>query len=205
MSQFKFKNIILCGFRATGKSTIAKALARKLGWQMIEMDRVLEQKAGMSISQLTRQGKDWDKFRNMEHNLLVELLNLDDVVISAGGGVGVNAQTGDQNYDVITAAAKVGLLTEASTLVLVLTATPEIIKKRLQVQQRLTLKSRPILNSQNNTKSTQAQDELENIVNDSLLTFLERKSLYDRLSSKQLDTGANSIDTIVQQIINLIL
>lgn len=80
------KNIVLIGMRGSGKTTIAKLLAERLGWQVIELDAEIEKKTGMSIKEMVAQ-HGWDYFRDRESEVVKEAATLENVVISTGGGV----------------------------------------------------------------------------------------------------------------------
>jgi shikimate kinase len=82
--------LVLIGFMATGKSTIAPVLADKLGLEVIEMDDLIVQKAGgKSIVQIFADGGE-AAFRQLEASVGKDLQNRDNVVISTGGGVVMN-------------------------------------------------------------------------------------------------------------------
>lgn len=79
------RKIILTGYRATGKTLVGLMLAQSLNLDFLDMDEMLETRAGQPITQLVaRQG--WGQFRLLERELLNELLCRKDVVISTGGG-----------------------------------------------------------------------------------------------------------------------
>ena len=78
-------NIILIGFRGTGKTTIGKILARQLGKGFIDADEYLEKKEGMSIKDIFEKGGE-KLFRDIESKVIAELPLLDDKVIATGGG-----------------------------------------------------------------------------------------------------------------------
>ena len=87
------KNIILVGFMGTGKSTIARVLQQRLGYPVVEMDQILEKRAGKPISRIFEEDGE-EKFREMESGLLGEL---DDPtggtrIISTGGGIVVRPE-----------------------------------------------------------------------------------------------------------------
>ncbi|MCX6996283.1 MAG: shikimate kinase, partial [Kiritimatiellaeota bacterium] len=79
-------NIALLGFMGTGKSTVACLLARRLGRELVDMDRVIEQRAGKSISALFAQEGE-PHFRRLERALVQELAARRNLVIACGGGV----------------------------------------------------------------------------------------------------------------------
>ena len=79
-------NIVLIGFMGTGKSTISKYMSRMYGMEIVEMDQIIEEREGMSISDIfEKHGEEY--FRNLETDLLIEMQDKKNVIISCGGGV----------------------------------------------------------------------------------------------------------------------
>ena len=78
-------NIILTGYRATGKTTIGRALAKILKRKFIDTDDVIKEKEGMSIREIFEK-HGWQYFRKIERKLMNELAKIDDRVIAVGGG-----------------------------------------------------------------------------------------------------------------------
>ena len=79
------QNIFLIGFMGCGKSTVADFLNRELSMEVIEMDQIIAQRQGMSISDIFETyGEQY--FRDLETNLLIEMQSRSNVVISCGGG-----------------------------------------------------------------------------------------------------------------------
>ena len=82
-------NIVLFGFMASGKSTIAKILSKKLKMDFAEMDDLIEQEAEMTISKIfTEKGEKY--FRTMEREVVKGLASRNNIIISTGGGVVLN-------------------------------------------------------------------------------------------------------------------
>lgn len=79
-------NIVLIGIGGSGKSTIGKLLAEKLGKKFMDMDNMVEEKLNISITQIVKT-MGWEKFRNFESQLVDDLCKLNNVVVSSGGGV----------------------------------------------------------------------------------------------------------------------
>ena len=78
-------NIFLIGFMGCGKSTIAGYLHDTFSMDVVEMDNIIAKREGMSISDIFEtHGEQY--FRDLETNLLVEMQNKSNVVISCGGG-----------------------------------------------------------------------------------------------------------------------
>lgn len=77
--------VTLIGYRGCGKSTVAPALAERLGWPWFDADVELERRAGRSIREIfARDGEPF--FRDLEQAVLADLLARGDVVVAAGGG-----------------------------------------------------------------------------------------------------------------------
>ncbi|HZT79354.1 MAG TPA: shikimate kinase [Gemmataceae bacterium] len=74
------------GYRATGKTTVARLLAERLGWAWVDADVALEERAGRSIRQVFAERGEAG-FREMEAELLGELCRRERHVIATGGGV----------------------------------------------------------------------------------------------------------------------
>ena len=81
-------NIALVGFMGTGKSTVGRLLAEKLGKKFLEMDELIVQKAGRSIPELFHESEII--FREYEMAVCKEVSTLENTVVSAGGGVVLN-------------------------------------------------------------------------------------------------------------------
>ncbi len=82
-------NIILCGFMATGKSSVGKRLADALHREFLDMDSLIEAEAGTTISDIfSSQGEA--AFRAMESRMVERLANQSDRVVATGGGAIVN-------------------------------------------------------------------------------------------------------------------
>jgi len=69
----------------SGKSTLGKKLAFKLGYSFIDMDAFIEQQEGFSIADIFA-GSGEDHFRLLERKALLTLLNMENVVVATGGG-----------------------------------------------------------------------------------------------------------------------
>ncbi|MBI4038445.1 3-phosphoshikimate 1-carboxyvinyltransferase [Candidatus Daviesbacteria bacterium] len=80
------KNIVLIGMRGSGKTTIAKMLSKKLNKLYIDLDEMLAKKMKMSISQIVEKF-GWEFFRDQESEIVKQVSNSQDVIISTGGGV----------------------------------------------------------------------------------------------------------------------
>ena len=79
-------NIVLIGYRGTGKSVVGELLARKLNRETISMDAEIVRKAGMSIPEFVEQN-GWPKFRDLETEVARELAERDNIIVDCGGGI----------------------------------------------------------------------------------------------------------------------
>lgn len=79
-------NIVFIGMRGAGKTTIGKAVAKKLSRQFVEMDDLVAKKADMPIAAIVEK-HGWDYFRDLESRVVIHVGNLDNIVIATGGGV----------------------------------------------------------------------------------------------------------------------
>jgi len=78
--------IFLIGYRCTGKTTLARLLAKKLGWEWIDADHFLETRYGRTIRQIFAEEGEAG-FRDKEEQIFAELCQLQRCVVATGGGV----------------------------------------------------------------------------------------------------------------------
>jgi shikimate kinase len=82
--------IYLVGFMAAGKTTVAHALASRLGWRAEDVDELIEARERRPIADIfSKQGEPY--FRNVEREILTLLLPLRHVVVATGGGTFMDA------------------------------------------------------------------------------------------------------------------
>jgi shikimate kinase len=109
-------NIILIGYRCTGKTTVGRLLAKRLGWSFADADDLVEARAGKSIAEIfATEGEG--RFRDREAAAIAELCAGPTCVIATGGGAVMREAT--------------QLLLRASGFVVWLTAAPETVWARL--------------------------------------------------------------------------
>jgi shikimate kinase len=85
------KNMVLIGMRGAGKTSVGAILASKLRRDLIEMDTLIVDEAGMAIPQLVEE-YGWDYFRAIESLVTERVSQLEGTVNSTGGGVVLNHQ-----------------------------------------------------------------------------------------------------------------
>ncbi len=125
-------NIALIGFMGTGKTAVGKALAEKLGRSFVELDLLIEQRAGKSIPDIFQEDGE-AAFRELEIELTGEISRDKNLVIAGGGGIVLNKINIDR-------------LRENARIVY-LTASPSVILKRVANEEG----QRPLLEVDNPT------------------------------------------------------
>ncbi len=109
-------NIVLVGYRGTGKSTVGRLLAARLGRELVSTDAEIVKRAQRTIPEIVAQ-EGWEYFRDLESGICRELAGRDQLVIDTGGGAILRAQN-------------VEALKKNSTVVW-LTASVETVAKRI--------------------------------------------------------------------------
>ena len=82
--------VYLVGFMGAGKSTVARALARRLDWRVEDIDERIERRERRDIAAIFRQSGE-PYFRSLERDELVRLLPVRGVVVATGGGTAMAA------------------------------------------------------------------------------------------------------------------
>jgi len=87
----KTDKIYLVGFMGAGKTTLALALARKLGWRAEDVDALIEARERRTVAEIfAREGEPY--FRAIERQIIYSLLPLRHIVVATGGGSFADAE-----------------------------------------------------------------------------------------------------------------
>jgi shikimate kinase len=160
-SEVSNNNIVLVGYRCSGKTSVGKHLARELGRKFFDTDAWIEKKAQCSIETIvSRHG--WECFRTIEKALIKELSTGIELVIATGGGVVMDEEN-------IRNLKKRGFIVW-------LNAKAEVLKKRMVRDQR-SGKLRPSLTG------SDPLEEIMKVLND-------RTSYYQKASDFVVDTSS---------------
>jgi len=83
------KNLVFLGMMGSGKSSIGAMVSKKLNIPFIDIDNLIEEHAGMTVSEIFEvNGEDY--FRNLEEKITIKSLKYKNIVISLGGGAFIN-------------------------------------------------------------------------------------------------------------------
>ncbi len=113
-------NIFFVGPRGSGKSTLASMVAAELNNNYIDTDELVTQKTGKSISDIVS-GQGWEKFRDLENEVLKEVCSKSNCTVATGGGIIL----APENRDLI----------KQSGIVFYLIADAELLYNRLKDQE----------------------------------------------------------------------
>lgn len=79
------RRIILIGYMGSGKTTVGKALSKETGMMFYDLDWYIESRMRKTVAQIFAE-KGEEGFRKIEHNILHEVAEFENVIISCGGG-----------------------------------------------------------------------------------------------------------------------
>jgi shikimate kinase len=108
-------SVALIGFMGTGKTAVGRLLAEKLGKEYLELDDIIEKKAGKSIPEIFRQEGEI-RFRELEIEATREIAKKKGAVIACGGGIILNTINIDR--------------LRKECIIVCLTASPAVVLKR---------------------------------------------------------------------------
>ena len=83
-------NVVLIGYRCSGKSVVGETLAAKLCWKMLDTDRLIEDLTCQPVEKLVSL-HGWSYFRKIESSIVKKVSAMDRIVLSTGGGVVMDA------------------------------------------------------------------------------------------------------------------
>ncbi|MDI6853798.1 MAG: shikimate kinase [Deltaproteobacteria bacterium] len=168
-------NLVLIGYRATGKSSVGRDLADRLNRPFVDLDEVLVQEAGRAIVDIVAQG-GWEDFRRREKELAQRFSRTGGKVLASGGGVVLDQEN-------------VQVLRESGILIW-LKADPQVIRQRLGLD-AATQAFRPSLTG------ADALAEVEEVL-------AQREPLYRDAAHFVIDTTKLSIPEVVDRILQAI-
>jgi len=169
------KNIILIGYRCTGKTSVGKKLSERFGLPFFDTDDLIIERAGMSIREIVEKG-GWDLFRQKEKEAIKGLSSMQESIIATGGGVFDN----HENREYL----------KRNGLFVWLTADVKTIMERMLSDQN-SPGQRPSL----------SDDEL---YTETTMILKKREPTYRELADFTVDTSGKRIEGIVNDILNFL-
>ena len=168
-------NIALIGYRATGKTRVARALAERLGWTHVDTDEDIQRRWGRSIREIFAEDGE-QAFRDLESQVIGIWCDWRRVVLSLGGGAVLRERNRRQ-------------LRECSAMVW-LQAAPEEIWRRLQGDQA-TATQRPPLTEMS------GYDEI-------VAVLQQREPIYRQAADLEIQTDNKPPPQIADEIVSLL-
>ncbi|OGL45366.1 MAG: hypothetical protein A2W05_11645 [Candidatus Schekmanbacteria bacterium RBG_16_38_10] len=168
-------NIVLIGFRCSGKTTIGKMLSDRLSMGFIDADERIEKKCDMTIREIF-QTKGESHFRLLESDILGDLEKLDGKIIATGGGA------------VLKYKNMQGL--KRNGVIILLDVEPDVAYERIK-RDKATRKNRPPLTDKNLLTEINEQIEL-------------RRPYYRNVADFVVKTSEKPVEDIVSDIIKIL-
>ncbi len=164
-------NIILIGFRGSGKSTVGRRLASRMERRFVDTDDLIESEKGQIRNIVDSHG--WDYFRALEKKIIEKVSKEDNLVIALGGGAVLDT-------DNVKALRKNGFI-------IWLKADKQTLLKRIN-QDPGTNSRRPTLTGKGTS------EELKEVMS-------LREPIYERVSEIQIDTSTLDTEGVVESIL----
>lgn len=166
--------IVLIGYRASGKTTVARLLAERLGIEMIDTDELVEKKAGKTVAQIFADDGE-QAFRYLETmELAYTAIRHDPLILATGGGLPMHKDNRD-------------LLRCFHFFIVLLEARAETIMRRINGDER-SAATRPALTA------LPPEDEIRTLLE-------ERKNAYQTLADMKISTDERNPEEIVELIL----
>lgn len=162
----------------SGKSTLGPILANTLGYDFVDVDRMIEQQCGKSISEVFQELGE-KEFRHMERNALLNIVGMRETVVSLGGG----AMASEENFQ---------LLHEHGTIVY-LRMSPEEATRRMRHKV-----NRPLLRS--------AEGEMldEEALKQKIMNLMKERERFYARADVIIETEHQRIGTTVDDLVRLL-
>jgi shikimate kinase len=177
MAERSHTNILLIGYRSSGKTSVGKCLAGRLGLPFFDTDGLISRRTGKSVKEMVVE-KGWEGFRREEKVAIKGLTFLTGSVVALGGGAAMDP-------------GNVAVLKEKGSFVWVwLAADTETIVERMG-KDSATEEQRPPLSD-------------GNALNETAALLKEREPVYRVLANIIVDTAGKSVEEIAEEIMKLV-
>lgn len=163
--------ITLIGYRGSGKSSVAVPFAERLGFSWIDADDEIERVAGKSIAEIFAEDGEVH-FRKIEREVMQLLLSREKLIVAAGGGAILNAETRSE--------------VKSAGPVIWLKASVEALKQRISKDETTTSR-RPALTP------LKADEEIQHLLS-------QREPVYQECATITVETDSKTVSQIVDEI-----
>ena len=167
-------NLVLVGYRASGKTTVGRRLSAFLKKAFVDTDDLIEERQGIPIGEIVKI-HGWDYFRAIERKVISEISDHDDLIIAAGGGAVLEAEN-------VKALKRNGFI-------IWLKADIQILLQRMAKDPR-TVTGRPSLTGKGSL------EELKEVLS-------HRENFYKQASEVQVDTSLLDVDGVVNNVLSI--
>ncbi len=168
-------NIVLIGYRGSGKSAVGSQLAARLRMRFVDADVLIEERQGIPISDLVR-SHGWGCFREIERSIIEEVSKDDHLIIAPGGGAVLDPEN-------VSALRRNGFI-------IWLKADRQTLLNRMNRDPRTNTR-RPTLTGRGTL------EEIEE-------TISEREPFYEKASEVQIETSTLPVDAVVESILTVL-
>jgi shikimate kinase len=168
--------LILIGYRGTGKTSVAREIARRLGWRCVDLDDEIERTAGKSIADIFAQDGE-AAFRDLESAALARCSAQKQIVLATGGGIVLREENRRKLQEICGRGGRAGWLQ----------ASPGTIQRRMTAD-ALTASRRPNLT---------LGGGLREIVE----LLAQRTPLYQQCASLTVDTEGKTVGQVADEIL----
>jgi len=166
-------NIVLIGYRGSGKSVTGRLLAEELGWSFVDTDALIEERCGMTIRDLFADRAE-ESFREAENRVIAEVAGLDRHVIGTGGGAVMRPANGEA--------------LKLSGKLVWLSAPPEVLWERIKADARR-LDTRPPADPKHGLEDVRS-------------VLREREPIYAGWADFVVDTADRSPEAVAAEILD---
>jgi shikimate kinase len=168
-------NLVLIGYRGSGKSAVGRRLADRLKMKFVDTDDLIEERQGIAITDIVK-SHGWGHFRKLEASIIKEISNGNHLIIAPGGGAVLDADN-------------VEALRRNGTIIW-LRADRQILLKRIN-QDQGTDTRRPTLTGKGTS------EEIKEVMS-------LREPIYERASEIQIDTSTLDVEGVVERILAIV-
>ena len=169
--------VTLIGYRGSGKTTVGRLLAERLGWGFVDCDERIVAFAGKTIREMFEEEGGETNFRNIETLVVLDLMDLKQHVISLGGGAILRSENRSE-------------ITSRSHAIIYLQADPEELHHRIHAD-TATAANRPAL-----TKLGGGIEEIRSVL-------AAREPIYRQVMTAEVNVTQQTPEQVVDEILRL--